>query len=62
MSRKHFEFWPKALPTEIHVPLTQLWENLEIAARRYPDKAAYRVERSPDGGVVETRLEPRRLR
>ena len=36
-------FWPKALPTEMHVPRTKLWENLEIAARRYPDKPAYRV-------------------
>lgn len=36
-------FWPKALPTEMHVPRTRLWENLEIAARRYPDKPAYRV-------------------
>lgn len=36
-------FWPKALPTEMHVPCTTLWESLEIAARRYPDKTAYRV-------------------
>lgn len=36
-------FWPKALPTEMHVPRTTLWESLEIAARRYPDKPAYRV-------------------
>lgn len=36
-------FWPKAMPTEIHVPRTTLWESLEIAARRYPDKTAYRV-------------------
>ena len=36
-------FWPKALPTEMHVPRTTLWENLEIAAGRYPDKPAYRV-------------------
>jgi peptidase E len=27
-----------------------------------PDKAAYRVERGPDGEAVETRVEPRRLR
>jgi peptidase E len=36
-------------------------ELVEAVADR-PDKAAYRVERGPDGGVVETRLEPRRLR
>jgi len=27
----------------LHVPRTRLWESLEIAARRYPDKPAYRV-------------------
>ena len=36
-------FWPKALPTEIHVPRAMLWESLERAARSYPDKTAYRV-------------------
>jgi peptidase E len=36
-------------------------ELVEAVADR-PDKAAYRVQRRPDGGVVETRLEPRRLR
>ena len=36
-------------------------ELAEVVADR-PGKAAYRVERAPDGGVVETRLEPRRLR
>jgi peptidase E len=35
-------------------------ELAEVVADR-PGKAAYRVQRDPDGGVVETRLEPRRL-
>jgi peptidase E len=35
-------------------------ELAEVVADR-GDKAAYRVERGPDGGVVETRLEPRLL-
>ncbi|MGY1730653.1 Type 1 glutamine amidotransferase-like domain-containing protein [Geodermatophilus sp. SYSU D01045] len=34
---------------------------VEAVADR-PGKAAYRVERGPDGTAVETRLEPRRLR
>ncbi|MGY1795191.1 Type 1 glutamine amidotransferase-like domain-containing protein [Geodermatophilus sp. SYSU D00525] len=34
---------------------------VEAVADR-PGKAAYRVERDPDGTAVETRLEPRRLR
>jgi peptidase E len=36
-------------------------ELVEAVADR-PDKAAYRVERGPDGTVQETRIEPRRLR
>lgn len=36
-------FWPPGLPATISVPRTTLTENLEIAARRYPDKAAYVV-------------------
>jgi peptidase E len=36
-------------------------ELVEAVADR-PDKAAYRVERGPDGTAVETRIEPRRLR
>ncbi|MGR7028073.1 Type 1 glutamine amidotransferase-like domain-containing protein [Geodermatophilus sp. URMC 62] len=34
---------------------------VEAVADR-PGKAAYRVERGPDGAAVETRIEPRRLR
>lgn len=33
--------WPKHLPTSLEAPATSLWFNLEVAARRYPDKAAY---------------------
>jgi peptidase E len=36
-------------------------ELAEVVADR-PGKAAYRVERGPDGSAVETRLEPRLLR
>ena len=36
-------------------------ERVEAVADR-PGKAAYRVERGPDGTAVETRIEPRRLR
>ncbi len=38
----HHKIWPKRLPRELAVPRTSLWFNLEVAARRYPDKAAYR--------------------
>jgi fatty-acyl-CoA synthase len=38
----HFKIWPKRLPRDLVVPRTTLWFNLEVAARRYPDKAAYR--------------------
>jgi fatty-acyl-CoA synthase len=40
-TRPHHKFWPKRLPHRLVVPQTSLWFNLEVAATRYPDKAAY---------------------
>jgi len=39
--RPHFAIWPKRLPRAVIAPETSLWANLEISARRYPDKSAY---------------------
>ncbi|MGI9153950.1 MAG: AMP-binding protein, partial [Rubrivivax sp.] len=39
--RPHLAHWPARLPQELEVPETPLWFNLEVAARRYPRKAAY---------------------
>ena len=36
----HFRFWPKGVARELHVPRATLPEYLDVAARRYPDKAA----------------------
>jgi len=41
-ARPHFQFWPKRVPTEIVLPETSLWYNLEVSAHRYADKAAIR--------------------
>ncbi len=38
---RHFAIWPKRLPRQLALPDTSLWFNLEVSARRYPDKAAY---------------------
>jgi fatty-acyl-CoA synthase len=38
MSRKYFEFWPKALPHDLTVPATNLFYNAAVSAARYPDK------------------------
>jgi fatty-acyl-CoA synthase len=38
--RPHFAFWPRRLPRSLTLPETSLWHNLEVAARRYPAKAA----------------------
>lgn len=38
--RPHLAHWPKRLPRELVVPDTTLWFNLEVSARRYPDKPA----------------------
>ncbi len=40
-TRPHHQIWPKRLPRELAVPATTLWFNLEVAAARFPDKAAY---------------------
>ena len=38
--RAHHAFWPRRVPKSITVPATSLWHNLEVNARRYPEKAA----------------------
>ncbi|MFM8609611.1 MAG: long-chain fatty acid--CoA ligase [Burkholderiaceae bacterium] len=38
--RPHHRVWPRRLPHRIQPPATPLWDNLEISARRYPDKPA----------------------
>ena len=40
MTRPHFQFWPRRMPHNITSPQTSLWYNLEVSARRYPDKDA----------------------
>ena len=40
MDKPHYRFWPQRLPHSITVPATSLWDNLEVNARRYPDKPA----------------------
>jgi fatty-acyl-CoA synthase len=43
----HHAHWPARLPRQLQVPATSLWFNLEVAARRYPAKAAYRFFGQP---------------
>ena len=38
--RPHFAFWPQRLARTLTPPATSLWTNLDVAARRYPAKAA----------------------
>jgi fatty-acyl-CoA synthase len=37
----HAAIWPKRLPRSLVIPETSLWFNLEVAAKRYPNRAAY---------------------
>ncbi len=37
----HLAHWPRRLPRSLCVPETSLWFNLEVSARRYPQRAAY---------------------
>jgi fatty-acyl-CoA synthase len=38
--RAHFQAWPRRVPRAIPPLQTTLWDNLEVSARRYPDKTA----------------------
>ncbi len=37
---RHFAHWPPGVPKALTLPRTSLYYNLEVSARRYPDKAA----------------------
>ena len=40
MFTRHHAVWPDDLPKHLSVPETSLFTNLEISARRFPDKPA----------------------
>ncbi len=40
MFTRHYAHWPPGLPKTLSVPRTSVVFNLEVSARRYPDKAA----------------------
>ncbi len=40
MGTRHFRFWPENAPHHLEPPRTSLFYNLEVSARRRPDKAA----------------------
>ncbi|MMZ56387.1 Long-chain-fatty-acid--CoA ligase [compost metagenome] len=40
MVHAHFAHWPVRIPTTLTVPETTLYDNLEVTARRYPNKTA----------------------
>jgi peptidase E len=52
---------PTSYATDDGVGLLYRGTHLEQAVADRPDAAAYRVERGPDGGAVETVIEPRLL-
>ncbi len=37
---RHYAVWPAGLPKTLSVPRTSLYFNLQVSAKRYPDKAA----------------------
>ncbi|HLX81390.1 MAG TPA: long-chain fatty acid--CoA ligase [Burkholderiales bacterium] len=37
---RHFAHWPPGVPKSLSIPRTSMHYNLEVSARRYPDKAA----------------------
>jgi fatty-acyl-CoA synthase len=40
MNTTHYKHWPAGLPYTLTAPQTSMYVNLEISARRYPDKTA----------------------
>jgi len=38
MSDLHFKHWPKNLPHNVTAPDTSLWHNIEVSAKRYPNR------------------------
>jgi fatty-acyl-CoA synthase len=40
MFTRHYAHWPPGVPKSLPVPRTSLYYNLEVSARRYPDKRA----------------------
>ncbi|WP_031404426.1 long-chain fatty acid--CoA ligase [Thiomonas sp. FB-Cd] len=38
MNSRHLDVWPKVLPQHLHIPQTNLFFNVEVAAARFPDK------------------------
>jgi fatty-acyl-CoA synthase len=40
MFTRHYPHWPPGVPKSLPVPRTSLYYNLEVSARRYPDKGA----------------------
>ncbi|QYJ17273.1 Long-chain-fatty-acid--CoA ligase [Rubrobacter xylanophilus DSM 9941] len=40
MIRAHLEFWPRRMPTSLPLPDTGVQHNLEVSARRYPERPA----------------------
>lgn len=40
MFDRHYAVWPKGVPKHLTLPATSLYENLDISARRYPNKPA----------------------
>ena len=38
MSDRHFAHWPKGVPRHMSIPQTDLFYNVEVSARRYPNK------------------------
>lgn len=40
MTDRHFKFWPKRLTKSLSIPKTTIYDNLEVTARRFPEKTA----------------------
>ena len=37
---RHFQYWPPNVPKTLSIPRTSIYYNLEVSAKRYPDRSA----------------------
>jgi fatty-acyl-CoA synthase len=51
---RHYAVWPKHVPHGLTLPQTSVWVNLEVSARRYPQKPAFICY---DNAITFARLE-----
>ena len=43
---RHYAYWPPNVPKTLSIPRTSIYYNLEVSAKRYPDRPAIALRAS----------------